>query len=258
MMCEIYGFSGCRKRELNTDLREFYSHAEEHPNGWGLALLDPDNIRLCREAVRADQSDTLKELLREPIVAENALAHIRLATIGNVDYENCHPFVGTDQSGRRWTLIHNGTVFENDRLKKYVFLQNGETDSERVLLYILDCVNELTEKRGRPLNAQERFELVDGIISGSSPKNKLNLLIDDGELLYAHTNFRGSLYLRRDGDGATFSTRPLSENDWEPAPFTTLTAWHNGELAFTGLNHHNEYFFNAESYKPLFMAYSEL
>ena len=257
-MCEIYGFSGCRKRELNTDLREFYSHAEEHPNGWGLALLEPDNIRLCREAVRADQSDTLKGLLNEPIIAKHALAHIRLATIGHVEYENCHPFFGTDHSGRRWTLIHNGTVFENDRLNKYIYVQNGETDSERILLYLLDCVNELTEKLERPLNAQERFSILDRFVSGSSPKNKLNLLIDDGELLYAHTNFRGSLYLRRDNVGVTFSTQPLSEGNWEPAPFTTLTGWRAGELAFTGYVHHNEYFFNAESYKPLFMAYSGL
>ena len=147
-MCEIYGFSGKRKRELNTDLQAFYSNSAEHPNGWGLALLDPNDLRIYRETVRADQSDTLKELLREPIVTENALAHIRLATIGNVDYENCHPFVGTDQSGRRWTLIHNGTIFENDRLNKYVFVQKGATDSERILLYILDCINEMTEKCG--------------------------------------------------------------------------------------------------------------
>ena len=26
-MCEIYGFSGNREKELNNDLREFYSHA---------------------------------------------------------------------------------------------------------------------------------------------------------------------------------------------------------------------------------------
>ena len=175
-MCEIYGFSGCRKRELNTDLREFYSHAEEHPNGWGLALLDPDNIRLCREAVRADQSDTLKGLLHQPIVAKHALAHIRLATIGHVEYENCHPFFGTDHSGRRWTLIHNGTVFENDRLNKYIYVQKGETDSERILLYLLDCVNELTEKLGRPLNAQERFSILDRFVSGSSPKNSVQAL----------------------------------------------------------------------------------
>ena len=135
-MCELYGFSGNRKKELNHELREFYSHASKHPNGWGLALFSQQVTKIMREAKRADQSDTLRELLYEPIAVETALAHIRLATIGNVEDENCHPFVGTDSSGRSWTLIHNGTVFEDDRLNKYVLLQKGETDSERIQLLI--------------------------------------------------------------------------------------------------------------------------
>ena len=258
IMCEIYGFSGNREKELNTDLREFYSHASEHPNGWGLALFGQQKTQIMRETKRADQSVYLEELLSEPIAAKTALAHIRLATIGNVEYENCHPFVGADSSGRSWTLIHNGTVFETDRLNKYVFLQKGETDSERILMYILDSVNEASAKLGRPLNAEERFRVLDGIVSGSSPKNKLNLLIYDGEILYAHTNFRDSLYLRLDSFGATFSTRPLTETGWQPAEFCTLTGWREGELVLKGTKHHNEYFFNAESYKPLYMAYSGL
>ena len=257
-MCEIYGFSGSREKELNTDLREFYSHASEHPNGWGLALFGGRETWITRETKRADQSDHLKKLLSEPIAAKTALAHIRLATIGNVEYENCHPFVGTDNSGRSWTLIHNGTVFETDRLNRYVFVQKGETDSERILLYILDSVNEAFAKLGRQMNAEERFRILDRIVSGSSPKNKLNLLIFDGELLYAHTNFSDSLYLRKDGFGVTFSTQPLSETGWQPAPFMTLTGWREGELVFTGTKHHNEYFFNADSYKPLYMAYAGL
>ena len=43
-MCEIYGFSGNRKKELNNDLSEFYSHSDEHPNGWGLAFFDEQKI----------------------------------------------------------------------------------------------------------------------------------------------------------------------------------------------------------------------
>ena len=55
-MCEIYGFSGNRSRELNNDLREFYSHADQHPNGWGLALFDEQKTELLKEEKRADKS----------------------------------------------------------------------------------------------------------------------------------------------------------------------------------------------------------
>ena len=36
-MCELLGFSSRKKRRRNDLLREFYSHAEAHPHGWGLA-----------------------------------------------------------------------------------------------------------------------------------------------------------------------------------------------------------------------------
>ena len=257
-MCEIYGFSGNRSRELNNDLREFYSHADRHPNGWGLALFDEQKTELLKEEKRADKSTLLKEKLNAPVKAKTALAHIRLATIGNVEQENCHPFTATDNSGRTWTLIHNGTVFENDKLNKYIFLQKGETDSERILLYIIDRINEAGALLRRSLTAAERFGIIDEIVRDSSPKNKLNLLIYDGELLYAHTNFRDSLYYRKDESGVTFSTRPLSEGDWESVPFTTLLGYQSGELLYTGTNHGNEYFFDPSTYHPLYLAYSGL
>ncbi len=257
-MCEIYGFSGNRKKKLNYDLREFYSHSDEHPNGWGLALFDEQINELSKEVCRADKSAFLKEKLSSPIKAKNALAHIRLATIGNVDQDNCHPFTATDTAGRTWTLIHNGTIFESDRLNKYIFLQKGETDSERILLYIVDRINAAVSQSGRFLTSAERFGILDEIVCGSSPKNKLNLLIYDGEILYAHTNFRDSLYYRRDESGVTLSTQPLSEGIWKNVPFTTLQGYKNGTRVYTGTNHNNEYFFDPSAYNPLYMAYSGL
>lgn len=257
-MCEIYGFSGHNNKELNSDLREFYSHACDHPNGWGLALLDRTTPEIIREVRRADQSIFLKERLTLPVYTKTALAHIRLATVGNEDYDNCHPFTAVDRSGRRWTLIHNGTVFESDKLNRYVFRQKGETDSERILLYIIDQINTATAALDRELSADERFSVLDNIVSNSSPKNKLNLLIYDGELLYAHTNFKGSLYERIDSDGVTISTCPLSDGRWSAVPFTKLVAYRDGEYVFIGTDHKHEYIFDPSSYKPLYLAYSGL
>lgn len=257
-MCEIYGFSGNRKKELNEDLYEFYSHASQHPNGWGLAVFNGVKADIHRGIKRADRSDYLKNILANPIVTQISLAHIRLATIGNVERDNCHPFTATDNRGRKWTLIHNGTIFESSKLNKYIFLQKGETDSERILLYIIDRVNEYSKRLNRPLTAEERFDILDEAVCGSSPKNKLNLLIYDGEILYVHTNFRNSLYCRRDENGITFCTQPLSKGIWGNVPFTTLLGYRNGEHIFTGNNHGNEYFFDPAAYKPLYMAYAGL
>ena len=178
--------------------------------------------------------------------------------IGSEEFVNCHPFTAADSCGRQWILIHNGTVFESEHLNRYVFRQRGETDSERILLYIIDKINEASDIAKRPLTSGERFTLLDKIVCGSSPKNKLNLLIYDGELLYAHTNFKDSLYEKLDHFGTTFSTCPLTGEGWQELPLTTLTAYHEGRRVFTGTNHQHEYFFDPSSYKPLFLAYSGL
>lgn len=257
-MCEIYAFSGNRKRKLNHDLSEFYSHAAQHPNGWGLALFNKTNTEIYREAKQADRSETLKKLLERPIITQTALAHIRSATIGNVEIDNCHPFTATDISGRTWTLIHNGTVFEEDHLNEYIFQQKGETDSERILLYIIDRINESIRQSDHFPDAAKRFGILDELVCGSSPKNKLNLLIYDGEILYVHTNFRNSLYFHSYESGMVFSTQPLTENGWSNVTFTTLLGYKDGVLLYTGTNHGNEYFFDPSTYQPLYMAYSGL
>ena len=91
-----------------------------------------------------------------------------------------------------------------------------------------------------------------------SPGNKLNLLIYDGQLLYAHTNYAGSLYRRRTEDGVLILTRPLARGQWEPMPFTTLVAYQDGQLVFTGTNHGGEYFEDPEAIKLLNLAFAEL
>lgn len=257
-MCELFGFTSRTPKKVNQELKEFFSHSNEHPNGWGLALLDPDSIFIEKEPIRALDSLYLKERLREPILSQAALAHIRLATIGHMEWKNCHPFTGTDRSGRRWTLIHNGTIFECSAMEKYVSLQKGSTDSERILLYLLDLMNQKIDETGRSLTDEERFQVLDGLVITAAPENKLNLLIYDGELLYAHTNYRGSLYQRVTEDSVFFSTQPLSNDTWEPLPFTRLLAYRQEQLAFTGTVHGQEYFLDQKKMDLLFLAFSEL
>ena len=85
------------------------------------------------------------------------MAHIRLATIGDVDYENCHPFVKRDCGGRVWTLIHNGTIFNCPLLDGYVHRQEGSTDSERIFLYLIDCIDNETKKKERNCHHERDF-----------------------------------------------------------------------------------------------------
>ncbi len=135
-MCEIFGVSSLNDFTANEYLKTFYSHSDFHPHGWGLACISRNGALIEKESIKASRSNYLRERLSQPVSAKILLAHIRYATIGNVEYKNCHPFTGKDGSGRRWTLIHNGTIFDFAPLYPYTKKQKGDTDSERIFLYL--------------------------------------------------------------------------------------------------------------------------
>ena len=255
-MCELFGLTAERDIYVNDYLKEFATHSEEHPHGWGLAVFRNGSVTLEKEPVKASKSDYLKHRLSRPIEAKNIFAHIRLATIGSFEYANCHPFVWDDVSGRTWTLMHNGTLFDTKYIDKYFNLQEGTTDSEGVLLYIVDEIN----RRGgaENLTPEERFEILDDIVVRLSKRNKLNMMLYDGEIMYVHTNNKGTLNELR-GDGfRIFATSPLDRRHWEPVKMNVLKAYRDGEEMFTGTDHGNEYVDNIEDLKLILATFSGL
>ncbi len=260
-MCEILGVNGRTSMEYNDYLDEFYRHSVDHPHGWGLATFQEQNVQIEKEPVRADKSAYLKERLRTPVTGKQIMTHIRYATIGNTDYVNCHPFTGTDRSGRRWTFMHNGTIFDFDPLYRYAKIQRGETDSERVFLYLCDWMNEQIEKNGnRDLDSRTRFEILDKLVCRLSLHNKLNLMIHDGDYFYVHTNCKGTLYYLMNEERVFVATVPLgTQKDlWKPVPMTTLLAFREGRLMKTGTDHGHEYTEKPEDYKDLYLDFSNL
>lgn len=257
-MCELFGFSSRNQQDISSYLKEFYIHSNMHPHGWGLVNLDGNEAVIEKEPAQASKSNYLKERLSVPFPAKNAFAHIRYATIGNVEYRNCHPYSKKDKHGRRWTLVHNGTIFDYSVLDKYVKTQLGDTDSERILLYIVDCIDEKEHTLGQKLDAKERFQLLDSIIAAMSKGNKLNLLIFDGEQVYVHTNYADSLYYLEQDDWAMFATVPLTKEAWQPVPFTQLLAFQQGKLVLQGTQHGNEYIDSEENLKYLYQAFADL
>ncbi len=235
-MCELFGLNSKSRIEINDYLTTFFSHSEKHYSGWGLACFYGNNVSLEKEPTKASESQYLKHRLRHPLVIDNAIAHIRLATVGRMFYENTHPFVKHDNCGRCWTLAHNGTIFDFPDMDRYKAVQEGESDSERILYYILDNVNSMQQRMGRPLNSDERFHLLDSLIFTLSPGNKINLLIWDTEYLYVHTNYANTLYFKEVApDAKIFSTQPLdAANDWQPVPFLRLLAYRDGTLVRSG------------------------
>ena len=106
--------------------------------------------------------------------------------------------------------------------------------------------------------SQERFSLLDELVSDMAWGNKLNLLIYDGELLYVHTNYANSLYCSQREDALLFATAPLDRGSWNVHPFTTLCAYQDGHRLFQGTNHGREYHDNDQDMHMMFVDYSAL
>jgi len=248
-MCELFALNSASPLLANDYLTEFYGHSRQHPHGWGLTYRVDDRLNhgvlRWREPLPAYQSQLLPTLLASPIRATHLQAHIRKATCGSLTTPNCHPFHETDLMGRDWTLIHNGILFNEGMLWGYEDREAGDTDSERVMLFLMDVLDEATLRSGGILGFEQTFQALTGAISQLGNLNKLNLILDDGTYTYVHTNSdQVTLRYRQLGpDAVVISTEPLGPLDkrdlWRPVPSNRLIAFRDGRLVRASVPHGN-------------------
>ena len=234
-MCEFFGFSADKEMDVRAELSVFFSHGRDNPNGWGFAATQHAPVGILTEPVNAAASETAAHLAQTLPPLRSCLAHIRKATIGEICKENCHPFSGVDRFGRQWVLMHNGTIFNGNELLPFRKVQTGSTDSERILLYLLDRINALASAP----DAKERISLVENSIQILSWRNKLNLMIYDGEQLYVHVNMHDTLFYTAEDSAVLFATTPLNDRMWQPVELCTLLVYADGKRLYTGKTHDN-------------------
>ena len=78
---------------------------------------------------------------------------------------------------------------------------------------------------------------MDSLIQEMSHKNKLNLMIYDGELLYIHKNMKDTMKFRRLGSGYIFATTALDGGEWTEVPIAQLFVYKDGEQIYSGNKH---------------------
>ena len=174
-MCELFGLSSAEKVNCNELLGTFFSHGETNPDGWGLALFDGNSASIEKEPISSAESVYLKHRLSDEITEDVVLAHIRKASKGGLEYRNCHPFKRRDASGRLWTLIHNGTIFESALLDAYMGERLGIPVEEKLLIRLKKTSpqKELNDSARRE-NLKNAFQ-----VCGNDVKLKRVVLIDD-------------------------------------------------------------------------------
>ena len=251
-MCEIFCFNSNTPKQVNECLECFYNHSEDHPHGWGLANMQSNEFVIDKEPMKASCSEHLKNILSNPVIGKNVFAHIRLATMGEIISPNCHPFTEADDNNRSWMLIHNGTIFDYPKLNDYIGKEKGNTDSERILLYIIDKVNEFERDKGRLSTIKERFNLLTDIVADLSKNNKLNLMFYDGDLTYIHSNMRDSLYYLKDDESFLVASTPLTDDEnWKPVELNKLFGLIDGNIIFESEEHENEFILTEEHEKAI-------
>jgi glutamine amidotransferase len=248
-MCELFAVNAGHPVVVNDYLTEFFDHSHIHRDGWGIswrrdgAVAGEDPVFLHREPIPAYESDYIPKMLAQPVAARRLEAHIRFSTAGRLCEENCHPFRGEDISGRDWTLIHNGILFNEELLASYDLKEAGDTDSERAMLFLLDVLDEAALRSGGILDFSTTFSALSGAIGQISNLNRLNLILDDGTYTYVHTNTsEDTLHFRRLADDAiVICTQPLGGEGeralWHPVPRNRLIAYRDGRIVRTSKPH---------------------
>jgi glutamine amidotransferase len=233
-------------RQSRADLR-----GVDHSDGWGISCYREDLPFVERRAASA-HADVHFSTTAERVYSDTVVAHVRRATVGRVALENTHPFVYG-----HWTFAHNGTVRSFDALgpaleeetpERFRRLCRGDTDSERVFLWLLGRMRSSGHDPEAPCHdpadladvlagaVEELAERSPGA-AGLSP-SKLNFLLTDGVVMLA-TRWRHSLYtVVRDGVhdceicgiphirhdfGAAYravviASEPISSEAWEEVP----------------------------------------
>ena len=201
----VFSFSGFAQRGGNTDT---------HSDGWGIAFFEDKGLRHFVDHLPAVASPVAELIRRYPIKSQNVIAHIRKATQGPVNLENCHPFV-RELWGRYWVFAHNGDLKAFRPRLHGAFRPVGTTDSEHAFCWIM----------------QE-------LAARLAPRGTFNFLLSNGQALWSHAS-TSLYYIERkhpfgeaqlsDEDVRLDFSRETSEKDEVAvivtSPLTTNETW---------------------------------
>lgn len=124
-MCVIITSPG---REERPSLRQLELCERANPHGSGLAWLEGRMVRYAKHATAREIHRHLRS------VAGPVIVHFRIASVGGIRPELCHPFPVTHRaelrdSGRaRAVLFHNGTWREYSRVQQKLQLTFGRRE----------------------------------------------------------------------------------------------------------------------------------
>jgi len=146
---------------------------------------------------------------RYPIKSDNVIAHIRKPTQGRVALQNTHPFV-RELWGRYWVFAHNGDLQGFHPRLHGAFRPVGDTDSEHAFCWLMQ---ELAKAHASVPGVDELSATLRELVPQVARHGNFNLLLSNGEALWAHASTRLHYLVRRHPFGhATLHDEDLTVN----------------------------------------------
>ncbi len=150
----------------------------------------------------------MAELIRRyPIQSRNVIAHIRKATQGEVNLQNCHPFV-RELWGRYWVFAHNGDLKDFRPRLHGNFHPVGNTDSEHAFCWLMQ---ELAKSHAGVPSVEELTLTLRELAPQLARHGTFNFMLSNGQALWAHASTHLWYVERRH----PFVTAQLSDEDLE-------------------------------------------
>src|SRR4051794_20237149 len=199
-MARLFGLIGNRadlaSRVLASEEEALRVHSKGSALGWGIGFYQGGEVLMRRRPIDDHATVDVAKVAGD-VRADVLVGHARTATVGALRTENTHPF-----RYRQWLFAQTGTLpaFESirERLSASVpqFLRSsirGETDAE-ILFYVflsfLHDAGRLTDAVTAPAHVRDALRSCVAVVDqmaaevGGEP-SKVNLMVSDGEALYA-------------------------------------------------------------------------
>lgn len=186
-MCQLLGMNCNNPTDATFSFTGFAQRGgrtADHVDGWGVAFFEDRGLRHFVDHLPAAESPIAELIRKYPIKSRNVIAHIRKATQGAVNLQNCHPFV-RELWGRYWVFAHNGDL---DAFAPHLhanFRPVGTTDSERAFCWLMQ---ELAKSHASVPSVGELTLTLQELMPQIARFGTFNCLLSNGEALWAHAS----------------------------------------------------------------------
>jgi glutamine amidotransferase len=251
-MCQLLGMNCATPTDITFSFTGFAARGgqtDHHADGFGVAFFENKACRVFIDHQPSCKSPVAELIKNYPIKSRNVIAHIRKATQGHIELENCHPFM-RELWGRHWIFAHNGDLAAYHPALCGQYQPVGCTDSESAFCFIMQGL------RARFGNDEpstpQLFAALEEITREITVYGVFNFLLSNGRTLFAHCSTRLYYLVRewpftkahlidadmtvdfsqtnRQGDCvAVIATKPLTDNEsWTQFEAGQLVMFENG------------------------------